>query len=141
MAYGLRAALARALMAIQPSVSRVAPNLAKYCEAFIAIHLAALVPPNGIRHCMSPEIRPPLGGGSRPVRIISVPVASQTVRKHSTCRHRPLATASIAVMTDPSWPDVSSVPLGQVGWIRNASSTAGMPPSEKPTAPANIAPG
>src|SRR2546423_11987992 len=37
---------------------------ARYCDAFIAIHIAALVPPNGIRHCMSPAMRPPLGGGS-----------------------------------------------------------------------------
>src|SRR3954471_10202376 len=104
MACGLRAALARALIAIQPSVSRLAPNLAKYCEAFIAIHIAALVPPNGMRHCMSPEIRPPLGGGSTRVRIMSVPFAAQTVRKPTAGGQKPLATASIAVMTDPSWP-------------------------------------
>ena len=59
-------------------------------------------------------------------------VDSHTVRKHSTCRHRPLATASIAAITEPPGPGRSPPPLIHVGCSRSASSTAVTPPSLMP---------
>src|SRR2546425_802433 len=63
MATGLRAAFARALTAIQPSISRVAPYRWRYWLAVIPIQLAADIAPKGARHsCMPPETRPPRRG-------------------------------------------------------------------------------
>ena len=59
-------------------------------------------------------------------------VDSQTVRKHSTWRHSPLATASIAAITEPPGPGSSPPPLIHVGCRRSASSTAVTPPSLMP---------
>ena len=55
-----------------------------------------------------------------------------TVRKHSTCRHSPLATAIIALRTEPPGPGTSGPPQIHVGRSRSASSSAVMPPSLKP---------
>jgi hypothetical protein len=60
-------------------------------------------------------------------------VASQTVRKQRTWRHRPLATACMPAMTAPPGPGTSPPPTIQVGWSRSASSTAVVPPSLMPT--------
>ena len=59
-------------------------------------------------------------------------VDSHTVRKHSTWRHSPALTASMAAMTDPPGPGSSMPPLIHVGWRRSASSTAVTPPSLMP---------
>src|SRR3954468_19000264 len=92
------------------------------------IQLAADIAPNGARHCVQLEARPP-PGGRRPSAAY---VDSHTVRKHSTWRHSPLATASMAAITDPPGPGRSPPPLVHVGWIRSASSTAVTPPSLMP---------
>ena len=58
---------------------------------------------------MSPPIRPP-PCRVRPCRWSSAWVDSHTVRKHSTCRQRPEATASIALTIEPDCPGVSGAP-------------------------------
>ena len=95
----------------------------------MAIQLAADIAPNGARHSSSgPDTRgPPI-----PPRPSVAYVDSHTVRKHSTCRHRPLATASIAAITEPPGPGRSPPPLAQVGCSLSASSTAVTPPSLMP---------
>src|SRR5215469_10272097 len=120
MALGLRAALARLLTASAPSISRDAPYRCMYWVACMPIQLAADVAPNGIRYSIiGPDTRLP-GGRSRSSRNVD----SHTVRKHSTCLHKPDATASMAATTAPPGPGVSLAPLIHVGWIRRASSTA-----------------
>ena len=75
------------------------------------IQFAADIAPNGARHSISePETRP--GAWPRPSARY---VDSQTVRKHSTCRHSPEATASMAAMTEPPGPGRSPPPLVHVG--------------------------
>src|SRR3546814_18845119 len=59
MAAGLRPALVRPLMAIQPSISRLAPSRARYWLAFMPIQLDADIAPKGIRHCLQPDAPPP----------------------------------------------------------------------------------
>src|SRR5262245_18759658 len=139
MAAGLRAALARPLRAIQPSISRLAPYRWRYWLAFMAIQLAADSAPNGARHsAFAPDTRPPVApppraAAARP-RVANVD--SHTVRNTSTCRHRPEATASMVAMTEPPGPGRSPPPLIHVGWSRSASSTAVTPPSLIPMPPA-----
>ena len=53
----------------------------------------------------------------------AIDVVSHTVRKHSTWRHSPEATASMALTTAPLWPGVSMVPQNQVGAMPRASAT------------------
>ena len=97
---------------------------------------AAEIAPNG------PSQPPPMaaafpGTAAFPCRTSSADVASHTVRKHSTCRASPPATASIAAISDPPGPNVSMPPLYQVGRMPSAASSAVTPPSPKParTAP------
>src|SRR5580658_1749139 len=110
-----------------------------YWVAFRAIQLAADMAPKGARHSRNgPETR---AARRRPLPLrlsaaawaawaVSTPnVDSQTVRKHSTWRQSPEATAMAAAMTEPPGPGRSPPPLIQVGWIRNASSIALAPPS------------
>ena len=97
--------------------------------ALMPIQLAADMAPNGSRHsCIGPDTRPP------PPRLRPswLYVVSQTVRKHRTWRHRPLATACMAAMTLPPGPGTSMPPLCHTGWMRSASSTAVTPPSPMP---------
>src|SRR5579872_6354579 len=108
MATGLRPALVRPLMAIAPSISREAPYRWRYWLAFIPIQLAADMAPNGARHSRNgPDTRPD-PPWPRPRAAY---VDSHTVRKHSTCRQRPLATASMAAMMAPPGPGSSPPPL------------------------------
>ena len=51
------------------------------------------------------------------------------MRKHTTWRTRPAATAIMAAITDPAGPKVSPPPLYQVGRRPRASSRALTPPS------------
>ena len=53
----------------------------------------------------------------------AIEVVSHTVRKHSTWRHSPAATANMAFTTAPLWPGVSIVPQNQVGAMPRASAT------------------
>ena len=39
--------------------------------------------------------------------------ASHTVRKHTTCRQRPMATAAMALITEPNCPGDSMPPENQ----------------------------
>jgi hypothetical protein len=48
-------------------------------------------------------------------------VDSQIERKHNTWRASPVATAMQALITDPSWPDISTPPVNQSSSSRNAS--------------------
>ncbi len=91
----------------------------------MAIQLAAEMAPKGARQAGRPDARPPPG----PARRRAAKVDSHTVRKHSTWRHSPEATASMAATTAPPGPGSSPPPLIQVGWRRRASSTAVTPPS------------
>ena len=101
----------------------------------MAIQLAGLNAPNGARQAMkSPSTRPPPWPDGARERRRSAHVDSHTVRKHSTCRQRPAATASIAATTEPLCPGVSPAPLIQVGRSRRDSSRAVTPPSEWPPA-------
>src|SRR4051794_20868389 len=111
MAIGLRAAFVRALIAMAPSISRVAPYRCRYWLAFMPIQFAADMAPNGARHCCQPDTRPP-PVGRRPNAAY---VDSQTVRKQSTWRQRPAATASMAAITAPPGPGMSPPPLIHVG--------------------------
>ena len=95
--------------------------------AFMPIQLAALTAPYGIRHCWSPPTRPPM-----PPSWSTPAVVCHTVRKQSTWRQSPLATAIIALRIDPPGPGTSGPPQIHVGRSRNASSSAVMPPSLKP---------
>ena len=98
------------------------------------IQLAADIAPNGARHSMQ---RPgDAAAAARRRGRASAYVDSHTVRKHSTWRHSPLATASIAAMTEPPGPGSSPPPLIHVGCSRSASSTAVTPPSLMPMPPA-----
>ena len=54
------------------------------------------------------------------------------MRKQSTCRQRPPATASMAAISAPPGPGRSPPPLIHVGCSRSASSTAVTPPSLMP---------
>src|SRR3954468_15833972 len=102
-----------------------------YWLALMPIQLAADIAPKGARHSTSePERRPP----PRPPRRGGAYVDSHTVRKHRTCRHSPLATASIAAITEPPGPGSSPPPFVHVGRMRSASSTAVVPPSLMPIA-------
>ena len=65
---------------------------------------AAEVAPNGI--CQLVVRRPP-GGAILPCLSNSWNVDSHSVRKHSTCRAIPVATAIIAAITEPPGPKVS----------------------------------
>ena len=62
------------------------------------IQLAADIAPNGARHSVQ---RPgdPTAAAAAPRPSVAY-VDSHTVRKHRTWRHRPLATASMAAITD-----------------------------------------
>src|SRR5579859_1666018 len=140
MAAGLRAAFALALRAIHPSVSRVVPYFLKWWDAGMARVFAAEPTPNGAIHCDWPDTRalppampfavapPEVGPAARSAAY----VACHTVRKHSTWRHSPAATAIIAATTEPAGPNVSGPPLYHVGRRRSVSSSALTPPSEKP---------
>ena len=80
---------------------------------------------------MEPVTRPP-PWRYLPWAISAAWVEAHTVRKQSTWRQRPAATAMAAAMTDPPGPGRSSPPLCQVGWMRSASSISGGPPSLMP---------
>ena len=54
------------------------------------------------------------------------------MRKQSTWRHSPAATAMAAAITEPPGPGRSPPPLIHVGWMRSASSMAVTPPSLMP---------
>src|ERR1700689_837515 len=96
-----------------------------YCVAFRAIQLAADMAPKGARHSRNgPETRsarprlrpPPLAAAACAALAVSTPnVDSQTVRKQSTWRQSPEATAMAAAMTAPPGPGRSPPPLIQVG--------------------------
>ena len=92
---------------------------------------AADIAPNGSCQLV---VRAPPGGVIRPSFISCAKVASHSVRKHSTCRAMPVATAIIAAITDPPGPKVSMPPLNQVGRMPSAPSSAVTPPSPMPTA-------
>ena len=72
----------------------------------MAIQLAADGAPNGSVHCMKSVARklppppPPVVTAARPWSPWAD--ASHTVRKHSTWSARPVATAAMALTTDPS---------------------------------------
>ena len=72
----------------------------------MAIQFAADMAPNGARHSRNgPETRcPPPPPAARPWAASAAKVDSHTVRKHSTWRQRPDATAMAAAMTDPPGP-------------------------------------
>ena len=90
---------------------------------------AADVAPNGI--CQL-EVRAPPGGDILPSFISCWNVASHSVRKHSTWRAMPVATAIIAAITEPPGPNVSMPPLIHVGRSPSAPSSAVTPPSPMP---------
>ena len=96
------------------------------CDAAIATVLTACTP-NGARNSSGPERggirprRPRLGAPSSPY------VDCHTVRKHTTWRHSPAATASIAATSEPTAPGVSVPPLCHVGRIPSADSDRGHP--------------
>ena len=121
--------MARWFSAIQPSVSRVVPYRSKWRCAFSASVWAADVAPNGI--CQL-EVRAPPGGDILPSFISCWNVASHSVRKHSTWRAMPVATAIIAAITEPPGPKVSMPPLIHVGRSPSAPSSALTPPSPMP---------
>ncbi len=74
----------------------------------------------------------------RPFSPCAVP--SYTERKHNTWFASPAATARHALMTEPSWPDVSSPLLYQPHFKRNALMTSYAPAPQKPAGTA-IGPG
>ncbi len=140
MALELRAALRRALTAIAPSCSRVVPNSWKWRWAIIPIQLTAEGAPKGSDHCMklptrnddAPPDAAPMPGITAERPLLPWAVASQTVRKHTTWRASPQATAMAALMTDPSWPGDSMPPANQLRFRRSASCNSVTPTPEKP---------
>ena len=116
-AVGLRAALARALSAIQPRVSRVVPYRAKCCDAAMATVLAAwarrrcqvLLEPRGAATATC--ALPPPG-----VRQLGVRRLPDRAEAHDVAA-QPEATASMAAMSEPAAPGVSGAPLCHVGRI------------------------
>src|SRR6478672_9552946 len=87
------------------------PYRSKCACANIAIHTAADGAANGSVHCMNPlalKPPPPPPGitAERPLSPCAEP--SHTERKHTTWFASPDATARQALMTEPSWPDVSN---------------------------------
>src|SRR4051812_21217683 len=122
-------------MAIHPSVSLVVPYLAKWCDADMARLLAAEPIPNGPVKPGTrdiPPMKPLIPYGLAPdeawARIGAANVACHTVRKHTTWRTSPAATAPAAAITEPPGPNVPIPPLYQTGRIPRASSTALTPP-------------
>ena len=69
-----------------------------------------------------PPPPPPGITAERPLSPCALP--SYTLRKHSTWLARPDATARHALITDPSWPDVSSPLPYQPQLSRSASITS-----------------
>ncbi len=90
---------------------------------------AADVAPNGICQLV---VRAPPGGDILPCLSSSWKVDSHSVRKHSTWRAIPVATAIMAAITEPPGPKVSMPPLIQVGRSPSAPSRAVTPPSPIP---------
>src|SRR2546421_344612 len=111
MALGLRAAFLRALRALWASCSRVVPNSWKWRWAHMAIQLAAEGAPNGSVHSRKPlarntSPRPPKVTLDRPFSPWAEP--SVTVRKQRTWLAYPAETAAQALITEPSWPEITA---------------------------------
>src|SRR6476659_8502695 len=87
----------------------------------------------------SPPPPPPGVTAERPLSPCAEP--SQTERKHSTWFANPAATARHALMTDPSWPDVSNPLPYQPQCNRNASIISYAPAPENPLGSPPTGPG